>query len=107
MSSDTRARTELAHTFLVEPFDIMLHATESGVQALQNRFGNWLRALTGPARFACWQMPATLDGKIASVSQAAHETRDPRRAKLLTEYRRHYEALQATAEYQRALCGIA
>ena len=27
-----------ARTFLVEPFDIMLHATEEGVQALQARF---------------------------------------------------------------------
>ena len=29
-------------TFLIEPFDIMLHATEDGVNALQARFSTWL-----------------------------------------------------------------
>jgi len=96
-----------ARTFVIEPFDIMLHATDTGVQALQTRFGNWLRALTSPARFVCWQMPATLDDKIASVTQTARETDNPQRARLLMEYRRHYEALQASAEYQCSLCGMA
>ena len=66
----------------------MLHATETGVQALQTRFGNWLRALDVPARFACWQIPATLDEKIAQVSRLGRETDEPRRAGLLMEYRR-------------------
>ncbi|NUQ07314.1 MAG: hypothetical protein HUU31_25785, partial [Anaerolineae bacterium] len=52
-----------ARTFLIEPFDIMLHATEDGVSALQARFSTWLRTLSGEARFLCWQMPATLDAK--------------------------------------------
>ncbi len=82
-------------TFLIEPFDIMLHATEEGVQTLQARFATWLRTLPGPARFFCWQTPASLDEKIAQVSRAARETDDPRRAALLMEYRRHYELLQA------------
>ncbi len=96
-----------ARTFLVEPFDILLHATEDGLQALQTRFANWLRALHGAARFVCWQIPATLDEKIAQVSRTARETDDPQRGKLLMEYRRHYELLQDSAEYQRALCGMA
>jgi hypothetical protein len=96
-----------ARTFLVEPFDMMLHATEEGVAALQTRFASWLRALPGPARFVCWQMPATLDDKIAAVSRAARVTDDPGRAQLLMEYRRHYELLQESAAYQRSVCGMA
>src|SRR5690606_36080337 len=95
------------HTFLIEPFDIMLHATEEGVAALQARFSTWLRTLNTPARFVCWQMPATLDEKINALSRAAQETGDPQRAHLLMEYRRYYEQLDDSAEYQRALCGIA
>ena len=99
--------TEAVHTFLIEPFDIMLHATEEGVAALQSRFSTWLRTLADPARFLCWQMPATLDAKIEMLDQAAVETSDERRRTLLVEYRRHYERMNANAEYQRALCGMA
>lgn len=95
------------HTFLIEPFDIMLHATEEGVQSLQARFATWLRTLNSPARFVCWQMPATLDEKINHLTRTARETKDPQRAQLLMEYRRHYEQLDDSAEYQRALCGMA
>ena len=52
-------------------------------------------------------MPATLDAKIEALDQAAAETTDERRRTLLVEYRRHYESLNANAEYQRALCGMA
>jgi hypothetical protein len=107
MPRDAQAKDAPARTFIIEPFDLMLHATETGVQALQTRFANWLRALSGPARFVCWQIPATLDEKIASVSRAARETDNPQRARLLMEYRRYYELLQESAEYQRALCGMA
>jgi len=96
-----------AQTFLIEPFDIMLHATEEGVQTLQGRFATWLRTLNEPARFVCWQMPATLGGKINTLSRAAQNTDDPQRAQLLMEYRRYYEQLEDQAEYQRALCGMA
>jgi hypothetical protein len=96
-----------AHTFLLEPFDIMLHATEEGVQSLQARFATWLRTLNTPARFVCWQMPATLDDKINGLNRSAQEVSEPQRARLLMEYRRHYETLQDSAEYQRALCGMA
>jgi hypothetical protein len=96
-----------ARTFLIEPFDIMLHATEDGVNALQARFSTWLRTLSGEARFVCWQMPATLDDKIARLNQAADAAGDPQRAALLVEYRREYERMNAGAEYQRALCGMA
>ena len=106
MPRSTQPKNNPARTFLIEPFDLMLHATETGVQALQTRFANWLRALNSPARFVCWQVPATLDEKIASVSRAARETDNPQRAQLLMEYRRHYELLQASADYQRAFCGM-
>ena len=95
------------HTFRLEPFDITLHATEEGVASLQARFANWARTLSGPARFVCWQMPATLDDKIEAVGQTISATDDVQRAQLLMEYRRHYETLQADAAYQRALCGMA
>ena len=94
-------------TFLIEPFDIMLHATEEGVNALQARFSTWLRTLSTPARFVCWQMPATLDEKINLLSRTNRESDDAQRKTLLMEYRRHYEQLDDSAEYQRALCGIA
>jgi hypothetical protein len=94
-------------TFLIEPFDIMLHATEEGVNALQARFATWLRTLTGAARFLCWQMPATLDTRIAALNEALETTADERRRALLIEYRREYERMNLSAEYQRALCGMA
>jgi hypothetical protein len=48
-----RWHDERCPTFLIEPFDIMLHATEEGVQSLQARFSTWLRTLREPARFVC------------------------------------------------------
>ncbi len=97
----------MTQTYLIEPFDILMHATEDGVQALQNRFATWLRTLNCPARFICWQTPANLDDKIARVSRAAQTTDEPQRAALLMEYRRHYEQLQSSAHYQRSRCGMA
>jgi hypothetical protein len=96
-----------ARTFLIEPFDIMLHATEDGVNSLQARFSTWLRTLREPARFVCWQMPATLDDKISRLSRMAQDVDDAQRRLLLMEYRRHYDSLNDSAEYQRALCGMA
>ncbi|OQY87009.1 MAG: hypothetical protein B6D42_00100, partial [Anaerolineae bacterium UTCFX5] len=96
-----------ARTFLVEPFDIMLHATEDGVNALQARFSTWLRTLREPARFVCWQMPATLDDKINRLSHLSQDVDDAQRRLLLMEYRRHFESLNESADYQRALCGMA
>ncbi|MFZ2881104.1 MAG: hypothetical protein WA009_16300 [Phototrophicaceae bacterium] len=96
-----------ACTFLVEPFDIMLHATEEGVNALQARFSTWLRTLREPARFVCWQMPATLDDKISRLSRLSQDVDDAQRRLLLMEYRRHFESLNDSADYQRALCGMA
>lgn len=63
-------------TFLMEPFDIVLHATEEGVQSLQSRFSTWLRTLREPARFVCWQMPATLNDKISGLSRKAQGADD-------------------------------
>ncbi len=94
-------------TFLIEPFDIMLHTTDEGVASLQARFSTWLRTLNTPSRFVCWQMPANLNDKVNQLSRMARETRDPDRATLMMEYRRHFEHLNDSAEYQRALCGMA
>ena len=94
-------------SFLIEPFDIMLHATEDGVNALQARFSTWLRTLSGEARFLCWQMPATLNAKITALDEAELDTTDEQRRDLLVEYRREYERMNASATYQRALCGMA
>jgi hypothetical protein len=99
--------SSIAHTFLIEPFDIMLHATEEGVMGLQTRFSTWLRTLAEPARFLCWQMPATLEDKIAALEQTTQSVTDERRRGLLVEYRRHYEHMDAHADYQRAWCGMA
>src|SRR5215204_4516347 len=85
----------------------MLHATEEGVQALQARFSTWLRTLRDQARFVCWQMPATLNDKISRLSRQAQTVGDAQRRTLLMEYRRHFEQLNDSAEYQRALCGLA
>ena len=35
-------------TVLIEPFDLMMHATEEGVNTLQSRFSAWLRTLGTP-----------------------------------------------------------
>jgi hypothetical protein len=94
-------------TFLIDPFDITLHESEDGVQALQARFATWLRTLSTPARFLCWQMPATLDPKIAELATIEDESRDPQRRDLAIEYRREYERLNQSAKYQRTQCGLA
>jgi hypothetical protein len=96
-----------AHTFLIEPFDIGMHASEDGIHMLQARFSTWSRTLREPARFLCWQMPTTLDDKIAALNAIALATDDGQRRALLVEYRRYYESLNADADYQRALCGMA
>jgi len=105
-ASSKRTRDLPVHPFLIEPFDIMLHATPDGLQALQNRFMGWLSGLTAPARFVCFQVPATLDEKLAEVNRTARETDNPQRRTLLMEYRRHYEMLQESADYQRSVCGL-
>ena len=43
---------------------------------------------------------------IRSIAVSKH-IEDARRRELMMEYRRHYEQLQDSAEYQRALCGMA
>ncbi len=107
MTSLLRSVNAHAHTLLLEPFDLTLYGTPENQQGLQNRFALWLRGLAGPARFVTWQLPADLSPRIQSVGQAVATTSDARRAGLLMEYRRHYEMLQAEADYQRTLCGLA
>src|SRR5260221_4449598 len=96
-------------TFLIEPFDLGMHATDTGVSALHIRFTAWLRSLVSPARFVCWLIPTTLNDKIGKLSRIGREIgdTDPCRSELLMEYRRHFEALQASADYQRSICGMA
>lgn len=107
VATRSRRKEELSpRTVLIEPFDLMMHATEDGVAALQQRFSAWLRTLDGPARFLCWQMPADLNAKIEEVTQTARQADDRARAELCMSYRRHYERLQEDAEFQRALCGM-
>lgn len=97
------------HTFLIEPFDIAMHADEAAIVTLHSRFTNWLRMLNGPSRFMCWLMPATLKDKINRLTATQHDVAaiDVTRADLLMEYRRHYEALQNHSSYQHSLCGMA
>src|SRR5690242_20243733 len=107
MQSSLRSRSSKnapLRTFLLEPFDIGMHRTDTGVASLQSRFTAWLSSLKGPARFICWLMPATLDDKIAQISHEARaaEQENSVRNSLLIEYRRHYESLQEMADYQRS-----
>src|SRR5579863_4380607 len=102
------AKTISAQTFEIDPFDVMMHATDAGVRALQSRMTGWLSTLTGPARFVSYQQPATLDPKIEAVRREAQRLAatapDHPRVELLTEYRRFYETLQREADYQRSEC---
>src|SRR5258708_711677 len=82
-------------------------AVEGDVREVEAGVGNGLGAQPGRALLVCGQIPATLDDKIAAVPATARETDNLQRARLLMEYRRHYELLQDAAEYQRALCGMA
>src|SRR5579859_2664017 len=104
----TPAKAITAQTFEIDPFDIMMHATDAGVRALQSRMAGWLSTLTGPARFVSYQQPATLNPKIQAVRQEAQRlaatTPDHPCVELLTEYRRFYETLQREADYQRSAC---
>ncbi|MCI0713735.1 MAG: hypothetical protein L0154_26490 [Chloroflexi bacterium] len=94
------------HTFQIAPFDMAIQDDVSVVQSMQLRFANWLRGLTGPARLCCWQRPADLADKIGQVSKAAR-TASERRQQLLMAYRRSYERLQESANYQRTLYSMA
>src|SRR5688572_24186109 len=106
MVASRRKNEHPPRTVLIEPFDLMMHATEEGVSALQMRFSSYLRTLDGSARFLCWQMPADLNDKIRAVTETAHQMNDRSRAEMCMSYRRHYEMLQADAEFQWALCGM-
>jgi len=107
MASRFRKDHRVPRTVLIEPFDLAMHGTEERQIMLQNRFALWLRGLGGPARFVTWQMPADLSPRIQYITEMTQAADDPRRRSLLVEYRRHYELLQADADYQRAICGLA
>jgi hypothetical protein len=107
MTKRLRKQNLAGHTLLLEPFDLLLHDTHEGMQALQTRLALWLRGLAQPARFVTWQIPADLSPRIESIRKTFLTTEDELRASLLMEYRRHYEMLQTEAEYQRTVCGLA
>src|SRR5579859_7887675 len=102
------AATLTPQVFEVDSFDIAMHATTQGLTALQARLSGWLSTLSGPGRFVSYQTPATLKGKIDQVQHEAQRLTDSntpafhRRADLLTEYLRFYEALQREGKYQRS-----
>ncbi|MHB8629180.1 MAG: hypothetical protein ACYDEO_23630 [Aggregatilineales bacterium] len=109
-ASSAPAKTVTAQTFEIEPFDVMMHATESGLRALQSRIAGYLSTLGGPARFVSYQQPANLQTKIDQVkaevlSLSAVDPNHPR-VELLTEYRRFYETLQLEANYQHSACYV-
>ncbi len=106
MSAPKDKKAQIGRTFLIQPFDLMLHDTPQGLSALQGRFAGWVSGLDGPARFACFQVPATLNEKITQINRTARDTEDEQRRRLLMEYRRFYEGLQDNAEYQRSVCGM-
>lgn len=93
---------------LVKPFDITMYSDErgEGVMALQSRYSSWLRGLPGPARFICWQVPADLTDKIHEVTFRAKGETEALRRKMLAGYRRFYQELNETADFQTSICGI-
>jgi len=99
--------TQVARSVLLEPFDISLHGTDEGLRGLQNRFAMWLRGFNGPLRFVTWQIPADLSPRLTYIKEMSDAAAEAGRRELLMEYRRHYEMLQAEAQYQRTMCGLA
>jgi len=106
----TERATQVAQTFAIDPFDIVMHMEESGValKVLQNRMRGWLSTLNCPARFTSFQFPATLQPKIDEITGETRRLNTEERANpriaLLPEYRRFYEELEKTEDYQRSSC---
>lgn len=107
MASRFRKQDALVpRSILVDPFDLEMHGTVERLQGLQHRFAIWLRGFNAPARFVTWQIPADLSPRLDYIKAMRTNAVDPRRRELLMEYRRHYEMLQAEADYQRTMCGF-
>ncbi len=100
-------KTLRPYSFLIEPFDIMLHAEDEALYTLQNKFSSWLQAQQEPVRIATWHVPTSLQELIDWTVETASEVDHPFRRARLMEYRRFYEGLDAAGSYQRAICGLA
>lgn|SRR5574341_4223 len=109
LSIPTAAPTKKLRTFsyLVDPFDIMLHAEEEALYSLQAKFSAWLQAQSDPIRLVTWHVPTSLQALIEWTVQTAAEIEDPWRRARLMEYRRFYETLDQSGSYQQAICGFA
>ena len=81
LTQNTNKKQLPGRIFLLQPFDLMLHDTPQGLAALHDRFAGWVSGLEGPARFACFQVPATLNDKITSINRVALETDHDHRRK--------------------------
>src|SRR5512141_2271608 len=91
----TTTRKQKPMSFLIDPFDIMLHAEEESLYALQARFSAWLQAQNDPVRLVTWHVPTSLHDLIDWTIQLASEIDEPWRRARLMEYRRFYETLDA------------
>ena len=93
-------------SFLIDPFDLLLHGEEGALFALQGRFAAFLRALDGPARFAAWHMLASLRPLIDWTVAEAARTTNPWRTGILMEYRQWYEEMERVGDFQQEICGL-
>ena len=103
---NTASRETVATAIELQPFDISLYATAEGLRSLQQRFSMVVRGLAHSARFIALQTPASLTERIYYVGQKAGRTADDEQRVMLNEYRRFYEQLQVSANYQRSQCGL-
>jgi hypothetical protein len=88
LSLPTQSRKLKALSFLIDPFDIMLHAEEQALYSLQARFGAWLQAQSDPVRLVTWHVPTSLHELIDWTVQLASDIEEPWRRARLMEYRR-------------------
>ncbi|MEO0564070.1 MAG: hypothetical protein AAF125_18340, partial [Chloroflexota bacterium] len=91
---------------MVDPFDISMHYSRSGLADLQNRFANWLRQVDSPTRFVAFQVEADLDARVTYLRQLIKRESDDRMRRELTERRRFYEELDSKQHYQQLYCGL-
>lgn len=102
----TAARKAKALSFLIDPFDILLHSEEEALYTLQAKFSAWLQGQSEAVRLVTWHVPTSLQELIDWTIQLASESEDPWRRARLMEYRRFYESLDQASSYQRAICGF-
>jgi hypothetical protein len=106
LPTNNQQKKQKPYSFLIDPFDIMLHAEEEALYSLQAKFTAWLQAQQEPVRLVTWHVPTSLGDLIDWTIQLASEIEEPWRRARLMEYRRFYESLDQRASYQRAICGF-